>query len=616
MSDLAHGLSLTPKHIAKAPAKKTASASEYRLQGTDGIRCEVKASNTSEVAGLTPQEAFLKLGFITEEFMELYAYAYTKQLIRDGRAQAGDNMVVGWDPRDPRGNFTSAVVKGICKASVNALILGVVPTPLVPMYMLYKNARSGFMVTASHNPKDQNGIKIFSSFRGLKLLPENDISLTRDVLDLNYATLSKLSIKGKRIDARREALKIFHQFSLASENTWISPERAKHLFKNITLVVDPANGSFSEIAAETFRQAGFGKVIEVNAKLNGDVNLKSGVADLEGNIFITADMVQKNTGIFSEHLAITTLFEIGRKNRITVSEGKKKVCGAVFDADGDRFYRLEYDAHKDALIVLSGDETAFLQASYLMASDPKRYKGKKYINTVESDLNTAAAVEKLGFRPVLTPVGDKWILLKIATLVVKERIRKIKKSRCGKPPSSKLLKKWEGMLDNDSLDVMTFYELEKELDFFENNNKAKKNIASAAENNSFAIGSEETGHNITNGSLIREDGSHIPVFFGNGLSFCWNQNPCGLIFPPWPTPSRPDSNKPSTPTMFKSVYFKRIHKYGTALNSSSKKKLKAKGSIRKHPISQKNQICYTFRSLRKKVRVPLFSSAIPEQKIK
>ena len=67
---------------------------------------------------------------------------------------------------------------------MNALVLGVVPTPLVPMFMLYKQAGAAFMVTASHNPKDQNGIKIFLAHRGMKLLPENDITLTRTLLSL------------------------------------------------------------------------------------------------------------------------------------------------------------------------------------------------------------------------------------------------------------------------------------------------------------------------------------------------------------------------------------------------------------------------------------------------
>ena len=77
--------------------------------------------------------------------------------------------------------------------------------------------------------------------------------------------------------------------------------------KNITLVVDAANGSLSDIAAKIFHQIGFGNVIEVNSKLNGDVNLKSGVADLEGKAIITREMTEKGTGIFSKHLAVTKI---------------------------------------------------------------------------------------------------------------------------------------------------------------------------------------------------------------------------------------------------------------------------------------------------------------------
>lgn len=482
---------------------------------------------SSKVKGLTPQEVFLKLGFITEEFMEIYAYAYIRELMLKGKARIGDGIVIGWDPRDPRGNFTSAVVCGVCKAGANALILGVVPTPLVPMYMLYKNALGGFMVTASHNPKDENGIKTFCSFRGLKLLPENDVALTRAVLEVNPSTLRKLSLKGKRIDSRREALKLFYKFSLEPENTWVLPEQANHLFKDITLVVDTANGSLSEIAAETFRQVGFGTVIAVNARLNGDVNLESGVADLEGETLITNQMTQKDTGLFSKHLAVTTLLELGRKNRIAVIKGKQKISGAVFDADGDRFYRLEYDAYKNALIVLNGDATAFLQAKYLMATDPKRYKGSRYINSVESDLNMATAAEKLGFRPILTPVGDKWILLKIASLIVEKRFREMKKSSGMKRLPSSLLKKWKQVLNNGTLDALKFEELESELDHVGEITKIEKKNSRNITNNennffSFAIGSEETGHNITHGSLIREDGKQIPVFFGNGLKSAIN----------------------------------------------------------------------------------------------
>ena len=156
-------------------------------------------------------------------------------------------------------------------------------------------------------------------------------------------------------------------------------------------------------------------------------SLKSGVADIEGKAIITREMTEKGTGIFSKHLAITKLLDLGQKNRTLVTNGDKKICGAVFDADGDRFYRLDYDASKDALIVMNGDEAAFFQAKHLITSNPKRYKGTRYINTVESDFNASVAAKKLGFLPVLTPVGDKWILLKIALLTAEKKIRAAKK---------------------------------------------------------------------------------------------------------------------------------------------------------------------------------------------
>ena len=390
--------------------------------------------------------------------------------------------------------------------------------------MLYKNALAGFMVTASHNPKDQNGVKIFTSFRGLKLLPENDITLTRAVLEVDSSELNKLSLKGKRIDSRKEALKLFYRFSLEPENTWVPLEQADNLFKDILLVVDAANGSLSTIAAKIFRQAGFGKVIELNARLNGDVNLKSGVADLEGKTLITSKMILKDTGLFSKHLAIVKLFELGRKNHTAAIEGKLKICGAVFDADGDRFYRLEYDPYKDALVVLNGDETAFFQAKYLMATNPKQYKKSSYINSVESDLNAALAVKKMGFCPVLTPVGDKWILLKIASLILGKRFREIQKCRTKKKLPPNLLKKWKNIQSKGTLNALKLEELESELDYFCQIQKIDKNLLAENKNSflSFAIGSEETGHNITCGSLICEDNKNMPVFFGNGLKSALN----------------------------------------------------------------------------------------------
>ncbi len=484
--------------------KKPSIPRRFRLQGTDGIRREVRPATDPSLKGLSPVQAFLDRGVITDEFMELYAYAHVTSLIRNRQLRRGDSFVVGWDPRDVKGRFTGAVVRGVRKAGVHARVLGVVPTPLVSMVMLAVGAGGAFMVTASHNPKDQNGIKTFLAYRGMKLLPENDIILTRSLMALG--SIRNKPLKGKRIDNRKFARDLFLKFFLDEENSW----SGEVSFENIILVVDPARGSLTGIAAEVFKKAGFGKVIEVNNRLNGDVNLKSGVADLEGYTVIARDMIQKGSGLFSRHTALLKLFELGKKHKRELRAGKLRLSGAVFDADGDRFYRLDYHPARDCLVVLSGDETAYLQAAYLMKCEPETYKGTVYINTVESDLNTSRAVERLGFKPQLSPVGDKWILRRIAMLIVETRIKGLKGNR-----AAVLKKRLAQLKRSATLDASALQTLESQIEKVRPDDSGLRDLP-------FAVGSEETGHNITRGWMESAEGERIPVFFGNGLKSALN----------------------------------------------------------------------------------------------
>lgn len=471
-----------------------------RLQGTDGIRRETRPAK--EFPGLTPQEVFLQRGFITEEFMELYAYAHARQLVAEKNRRPA--IVVGWDPRDPLGLYNNAVIRGVRKAGADVLCIGISPTPLVPTYMLYKNAQGGFMITASHNPKDQNGIKTFLAFRGMKLLPCNDIELTRNVLALDYQSIAQRPLSGNLTNCRNEALEVFSRFSIHPENSWATPGA----FDNTLLVVDPANGALSGIAVDIFRQAGFGQVIEVNGNLDGNVNLHSGVADLEGHKIISPAMIDAASGSFRHHQAILKMFELGRKFRQKILSGKLHVSGAVFDADGDRFYRLDYQPFRDEILVLSGDETAFMQAQYLIQRDPGRYHGTAYINTVESDLNAGIAAENLGLKLHLAAVGDKWILLRIAALIAASRLKP-----SGKKISA-LKRELSAMLRAGILDAHQFREFEKKT--------GGQNLKHDQAHIPFAVGSEETGHNITLGWMDTEAGGRIPVFFGNGLKSALN----------------------------------------------------------------------------------------------
>lgn len=513
------------KHLKQTPEDG------FRLQGTDGIRAEVKLSSTPDLKGLSPQQIFLEQNVITDGFMELYAYAHVRQLIQQDRLKPKDGIVVGWDPRDPGGKFINAVVRGVRKAGADALVLGVVPTPLVPIYMLYKSAGGGIMVTASHNPKDQNGIKTFFAHRGMKLLPQNDIELTGAILRVNPKVLAKKKLTGKKVNVREEALGLFESFSLHQENSWIDCVS----FKNILLVVDPANGALTGIAARTFRRAGFGRVYEVNRKLNGDVNLNSGVADLEGHAVITASMIAKGSGAFYKHAAVLKVFELGRKHKKEILAGKKRIAGAVFDGDGDRFYRLDYNSYNDSLIILSGDETAYLQAKYLMARDPEKYRNTAYINTVESDLNAGLAAEKLGLNLQLAAVGDKWILLRIAIMIAETRLKALAKQakktkNRSREQTNKAILGLKNRLRQAArarfLDAHRFAEIEQAITQLEQQargvNTASHDSQDPLHNLPLAVGSEETGHNITLGWLETEDGNRAPVFCGNGLKSALN----------------------------------------------------------------------------------------------
>lgn len=483
--------------------KTISKQNPVRLQGTDGVRREIKPAKDSECGGRTPQQVFVEKGWITEEFMELYAYCYVKNQ-KNSASSKKRTIVIGWDPRDPSGVFTEAVVRGVRKAGAKALVLGVVPTPLVPLFMLHEGADGGIMVTASHNPKDQNGIKLFLPFHGMKPLPADDAELTRHLLKQKFSAIKKISTTGTRTDCREKALELFRHFSLQPENSWVESRSA---FKNLILVVDPACGALAGIAAQILREAGVGKVYEVNK--SGAVNLRSGVADLEGCPRITADMILKPGGRFHRHKAITKLFELGRANQKSAMSGKKRIAAAVFDADGDRFFRLEYDPFQDTLWVLSGDETAILQARHLVAQD--KYAGSLYINTVESDLNASAAAESMGLSPLLTAVGDKWILLKIRLALTEQ---KLLTAKLAKQKQTQLKNKIKPLKKSGVTTVSTLQNLDTSIP---ENAGATKNASAA-----LAVGSEETGHNITTATLTLPSKKKMSVYSGNGLKSALN----------------------------------------------------------------------------------------------
>ncbi len=453
--------------------------------------------------------------------MERYVYAHVRLTLKNKSKDTENAFVIGWDPRDPKRHFTNAVIRGVRKAGASAWVIGTMPTPMVPMFVQMKNAAGGFMVTASHNPQDQNGIKVFLAYRGLKLLPENDIALTRAVL--KQGSLKNKRFQGKLVDFRKEALTLCERFHRSPLNSWAEADT----FTNIILVVDPARGALAKIAAKVFRKAGFKEVHEVNARQDGNVNHLSGVADLEGTPLISADMIEAG-GRFACHKAPLKLFELGRKHRAKIRKGTLRVAGAVFDADGDRFFRLEYDPFKDRLLVLSGDETAFLQAKFLITKYPDRHLANSYIHTVESDLNTGVSAEAIGLERGLSPVGDKWILWKIAVMSSLSRARiltqqaKFQGTQQDQKEIKSVLAQWKRADKKNALDMPALQGLDRELDRLEKRLPALDPAFKIENGIPLAVGSEETGHNITTGHLEVRPGVYSTVHCGNGLKSALN----------------------------------------------------------------------------------------------
>ncbi len=377
-----------------------------RLQGTDGVRGPVRPARDFPDG---PLETFLGRGVLTEEFFELYCYAHVRGLVEDKKMAEGDDVLIGWDSRDVEKIYVNAAVSGIAKAGGRPTLLGVLPTPGAAISLVCLEAPTAIVITASHNPSDQNGIKIFMGPRGMKFLPEDDERLTEKVYSADFEKIRNAEKKFFPFDASEEERERFVHFHLDGRNTWANWD--EKVFSGYEIIADPARGALAQIAAMVFSELGFARVMEVAGEQNGDVNKDSGVAHIEGTREITAAAFDSGSG-YARHELVKKMFEEGRSAERKNDPAQRPLFGVSFDADGDRFFLLLYDAESDSVRILSGDDCLALQSSYLMTAEPEKWRGRTMAFTVESDVNLLRHALSLGFKPVVTAVGDKWILKK------------------------------------------------------------------------------------------------------------------------------------------------------------------------------------------------------------
>lgn len=313
-----------------------------KLFGTDGIRGKVNHYPiTAEVA--------LRLG---------RSAAYV--LRKEGRRNL---ILIGKDTRLSGYMLESALTSGICSMGMNVVLVGPVPTPGIAFLTRSMRCDAGIVISASHNPFDDNGIKFFSH-DGYKL-PDDVEAKIEDVLikDLH----DTVRPTGDQIGSVKRIEEASGRYIEMIKST--IPKGMD--FEGLKVVVDCANGSAYRVTPTTLRELG-AKVITINDKPDGT------------NI---------NLGCGSLHM--------DKLSEAVVDHGAH--IGIAHDGDADR--TLFCDGYGR---VVDGDQIMGLCARWMKTDG--RLKGSTLVSTVMSNIGLERFLSRNGIRMLRTQVGDRYVV--------------------------------------------------------------------------------------------------------------------------------------------------------------------------------------------------------------
>ncbi len=328
-----------------------------RLFGTDGVRGVAGEDLTSQLA-LDVSRAAATVLHDSGAF--------------EAKESAGRRplAVVGRDPRASGEFLEAAVAAGLAGSGVDVLRLGVIPTPAVAFLTRDLGAELGVMLSASHNPAPDNGIKLFGH-GGFKLpdAVEDEIEAhigmpPRRLADLP-AGFGRVSDAGPERDRYTQ-----HLLSSLPAVAGVEGQPGAPL-AGLTVVVDCAHGAASEFAPRMLQQAG-AKVIAIGAEPDG-LNI--------------------NDGCGSTHLDVL---------RAEVTKHGAD-AGIAHDGDADRCLAVSADG-----AVIDGDQILAVLA--LVLAGQGRLAGNTVVTTVMSNLGFRNAMQDAGITVVETAVGDRYVL--------------------------------------------------------------------------------------------------------------------------------------------------------------------------------------------------------------
>ena len=313
-----------------------------KLFGTDGVR------GVANVYPMTAEVA-LQLG---------RALAY---VIKYGPGR--HRIVVGKDTRLSGYLLEYAITAGICSMGVDVLLLGPLPTPAIAYITSSMRADAGVVISASHNPYQDNGIKIFKG-DGFKMPDEIEahieVLMTNPGVDETRPTATEIGQAFRLDDARGRYI------------SFLKGTFPKELeLDGLKIVVDCAHGATYRVAPEVFSELG-AEIIAIGVRPNGkNINHKCGATH-------------------PETMAILVKRE-------------KADLGIAFDGDGDRVIMVDHQGK-----IVDGDHILGICALDLQRRE--RLHRKTVVATVMSNLGLEVALKEHGIRLLRAPVGDRYVL--------------------------------------------------------------------------------------------------------------------------------------------------------------------------------------------------------------
>ncbi len=306
--------------------------------GTDGVRGIANK-------GLTPELAF-KLG-------RFGGYVLTKETQRP-------KVIVGRDTRISGHMLEGALVAGLLSIGAEVMRLGVISTPGVAYLTKATSSQAGVMISASHNPVEDNGIKFFGP-DGFKLsdAQENEIEqLMEEEDNLPRPTGGDVGTVNDYFEGGQKYLSFLK-------------DTIDNDFEGIRIALDCAHGATSSLATHLF-------------------------ADLEADIFSigsSPDGLNINDGVGSTHPETLQAFV----------EEKNADIGLAFDGDGDRLIAVDEKGN-----IVDGDQIMFICAKYM--NEKGFLRKNTVVSTVMSNIGFYKAIEKNGMRSDKTAVGDRYVM--------------------------------------------------------------------------------------------------------------------------------------------------------------------------------------------------------------